>query len=168
VFTNGENRVKNFRPDIPSFDRETKMNDQHPIHEELYKDLQELTGFEFPLQCPSCHNVYHDISEYLMATSGTDNLGGFLESYDCHYHKILEIIRRCVCGAVLLEDFRDRRDIVEAALALRQIFSRRFIQLREQGMSKDDAHELLLRFLNEAGRESFTNMESTDLHLDSA
>ena len=77
--------------------------------DEFFCDLHELSGFEFPLTCPSCNKVFDNIRDFIESTSTRDNLGGIIEGLDDNMMRIIEIIRYCECGNILLEEFSNRR-----------------------------------------------------------
>ncbi len=124
------------------------MNEQveaRKLGKEFLKDLHLLAGFAFPLTCPHCGRTYDDVEQFLDGTQATDNLNGVIEGYGFHTGRILEVLRQCECGGFLVEEFEDRRDPSEEGVEHRAAFSRLLKELRNSGMTTDDAHSLLLR-----------------------
>ena len=115
------------------------------LGEEFLKDLHVVAGFSFPLQCRHCGRSYDTVEQFLEETQATDNLNGVIEGYGFHLERIVEVLRRCVCGKLLLEEFEDRRDRSPEGIEHRLAFSRLERELRRSGMTRDEAHATLLR-----------------------
>lgn len=121
--------------------------------------LHELPGFTFPLTCGHCGKTYPDLAAFLKETGVVDHFADLVESSDSEQHRVLELLRSCPCGHLLLEEFDDRRDHSPAGNEVRSTFSRLLRQLRRQGISREEAHNCLLDFLHRRGREALENLK---------
>jgi hypothetical protein len=114
------------------------------LGKEFLKDLHELAGFGFPLKCLHCGRIYDTVEQFLEATQATDNLNGVIEGYGVHMRRIVEVLRKCECGKLLVEEFEDRRNLSPDGKHHRLAFSRLVRDLRSSGMTREEAHESLL------------------------
>jgi hypothetical protein len=138
-----------------------KQPQTRKVGKEFLKDLHLLAGFSFPLKCRHCGQVYDDAEQFLETTQATDNLNGIIEGYGMHAERIVEVLRRCECGELLIEEFEDRRARSQEGIEHRAEFGRLVKELRIRGMTRDGAHALLLRVA--AGFDS-EQLKSIDVH----
>ncbi|MDP6525433.1 MAG: hypothetical protein QGI24_06455 [Kiritimatiellia bacterium] len=127
------------------------MNEQvaaRRLGKDFVKDLHLLAGFAFPLTCPHCGKTYDDVEQFLERTQATDNLNGVMEACGFDTVRILEVLRRCECGKLLLEEFEDRRDRSDEGIEHRAVFGRLVKELRLSGMTRDEARSLLLSLVS--------------------
>ena len=129
------------------------------LGKDFMKDLHVLAGFSFPLKCRHCGRSYANIEQFLEETQATDNLNGIMEGYGFHTGRIVEVLRRCVCGELLVEEFEDRRDQSPDGVEHRLAFSRLVIELRRTGMTRDEAHASLRRLTAGFNSEQLNSIE---------
>jgi hypothetical protein len=108
------------------------------------KDLHELAGFGFPRKCLHCGRIYDTAEQFLEETQATDNMNGVIEGYGVDMERIVEVLRKCECGKLLVEEFEDRRNRSLDGNHHRLAFSRLVRDLRSSGMTREEAHESLL------------------------
>jgi hypothetical protein len=108
------------------------------------KDLHVLAGFEFPMKCLHCGRIYDTVEQFLEETEATDNLNGIIEGHGVNMERIVEVLRKCECGKLLVEEFEDRRDGSPDGIEHRFAFSRLVRDLRISGMTREEAHASLL------------------------
>lgn len=117
--------------------------------EQLRIGLQTLANTAFPKRCAGCGRIFASVEQYLhesfrpgqaTAEHGDDDL------------IVVDLHRRCVCGAPLHDCFSDRRDVSEAGLERREAFGRLIETLTTHGIEAEHARSELLTVL--AGRSS--------------
>jgi len=120
---------------------------------EFFYKLKTASGFSFPLKCPKCGKDYKTAEEFVQNTLPVENLENVFESYDSNKRRILEVVRACHCGKVILEEFFSRRDSSLEGIERRAEFSHYLHELRGAGMKKEEAHSELLGLVN--GQHSY-------------
>lgn len=112
---------------------------------ELFSGLQELSAGAFPKICPNCGRTYENLAQFLELTVPTGGRSGLKAALDDDDKPVVELFRNCVCGSTLMDFCRSRRDESADGQRRRDTFSRMLDVLVRRGISRDIAHEELLR-----------------------
>ncbi len=99
-------------------------------------------GFEFPVQCPSCHRSYVSADDFVQRTAppGEEwtDAGGEMSNRN------QRIVRKCVCNSLIVLPPVKRRDSSADGVRRRDAFADLLTVLRKSGMARDEARTKLL------------------------
>jgi len=100
----------------------------------FYRKLHSAAGFAFPQDCPKCRKNFKNVEEFISKTKSVEGVDRIFESHDPQQRKIIEIVRQCSCGKVILEEFYTRRDDSLEGIERRAEFSHYLDELCDAGM----------------------------------
>ena len=113
----------------------------------LFKGLKALSASSFPKRCAMCGLTYTSVEEFIRKTQDVSGRSGLKQAMDDDDRQIVELFRNCTCGSTLMDCFNDRRDVSEAGLKRRELFSKLMEMLTAKGLSTETARSELLRLL---------------------
>lgn len=117
-----------------------------PIKNRKTREPEEIIpvedGYEFPVQCPSCHRSYSSADDFVQRTSppGEDWVGTESTTSDRHQR----IVRTCGCSALIVLPPVKRRDSSADGVHRREAFSELLAILQKGGLVRDEARTKLL------------------------
>jgi hypothetical protein len=118
------------------------------INEEFYAGLQELVASDFPKRCGNCGREYRNAAEFLAGTQPVRaNASGLEQSQDDGGQMIVDLFRKCVCGATLFESFGNRRDLDEDGVKRRMRFQDMVDKLVAMGYAEETIRGELLKLM---------------------
>lgn len=121
------------------------MKDSASITSGVYTGLQTLTDASFPKTCTNCGQVFQNLDEFISATQSLERYdSGLKQSSDVESDPVLELLRNCSCGAMMIELFNNRRDMSEAGEQRRKEFDKSLARLIKAGIDKEKARAKLL------------------------
>lgn len=118
---------------------------EHEYNKVFYKGLHAVTGFAFPQECPKYELRFKSVEQFIERTSPVKDLQDCFESYDPQHRHIIEIIRRCPCGKVILEEFFTRREDTTEGIEHRAEFSHFLKELCAAGVSESAVRSELMK-----------------------
>jgi len=118
---------------------------------EFYKDLRLFLEESFPKTCNNCGRIYDTLDDFLALTRMVGNTSGLKESFIENDERVIELLRKCICGSPLIEIFKNRRNITQKGLQRRKRFDSLLGLLSETGMDMVTARVELLNLVRGNG-----------------
>ncbi len=118
--------------------------DAQPREEVGFSDVEELEELDFPKSCKKCGRVYENFDDYLRRTTAPEegSTNGSAKSPEAR--RALEFHRICQCGAPVVVESDNRRDLTAKGLRRRQAFGELQERLIDAGMPREEARGQLL------------------------
>lgn len=115
----------------------------------LFNGLKALSEASFPKECEACGRRFESADAFINETQAVKKgSSGLKRSLDDHQQSIVELYRNCPCGATLMDNFTDRRDLSQSGVHRRELFGQLLQLLESKGLHSDRGRQELLKILN--------------------
>lgn len=124
---------------VPKFSLESQ-----PREDVGFSDVEEMEELDFPKSCKKCGRVYENFEDYLRRTTAPEEGSANGSAKSPEARRALEFHRICQCGAPVVVQSENRRDLTAKGLRRRQAFGELQERLIDAGMPREEARGQLL------------------------
>ncbi|CAN5335934.1 hypothetical protein BH09VER1_BH09VER1_52570 [soil metagenome] len=121
---------------VPKFSLESRSKD-----DASFSDVEDVEELDFPKSCKKCGRVYENFDDYIRRTKAPEETTA---SKSPEARRALEFHRICQCGAPVVVQSENRRDLTAKGLRRRQAFGELQERLIDAGMPREEARGQLL------------------------
>jgi len=123
------------------------MQGKEQVINDIFEGLSILSKRSFPKTCPGCGKTYASVEDFITQTEGVAHQSGLSEYMIKRGKPFVALFRNCPCGSTMMEKFKDRRDTSSKGIENRNLFMTMLDSLIALGLSRDVAHQELLKVL---------------------
>ncbi|MBL4852287.1 MAG: CbiX/SirB N-terminal domain-containing protein [Gammaproteobacteria bacterium] len=103
--------------------------------------LRSVADSDFPKTCRNCQRSYQTLSEFIRDTVSTTPETGLKQGFNDEEQAIVELLRNCQCGSILMSPVHSRRGNSDLASECREQFDQLVAQMAATGRTHESARE---------------------------